>query len=237
MIEALSDSAISADLRAFGLDDPALLLSCHLMGPSQLADYAAGAPVITDDMPVLEHTAPAAVYVPGTVAANIGEMLQFRSPPPGAAALRGFDDAWTAVGLFYLAEASRDTMNLMVEANLLQQAVETCPRFLMARARLCASLHQSARILLESGESGMAWRALLSAVEVWPADPHALTDLAAMLNAQGRFDEAYRASGRALELEPGGVAALRARGRAALGMGLRDEAERALTTADRLWVD
>ena len=236
VMDGLTDSVLSRDLRPFGLDVPSVFLACHLMGPLQLEEYASGGATVTDDMPLLEYSAPRAVYRTGTVAENLGDMLTHRVPPTGAHTALGdrFDEAWRAVGLFYLAEAARDTQDLRREAMLLSQASEICPELLIARSRLAASLNQSARILLERNDVESAWTALVAANRAWPDDPSVLSDLAVLLNTQGRFEEAYHAARRALEIEPGSVSALNAFGRAALGSGLEEEASAALRAADSL---
>lgn len=52
------------DLAAFGLDDPFAVLGSVIAGPAALARFAAGAPVNTDDRPVVAYRAPRATYAP-----------------------------------------------------------------------------------------------------------------------------------------------------------------------------
>ncbi|WP_425260609.1 spermidine synthase [Rubrivivax sp. RP6-9] len=48
----------------FGLGDPLALLGSFVAGPASLARFAAGAPLNTDDHPVVAHLAPRSVYTP-----------------------------------------------------------------------------------------------------------------------------------------------------------------------------
>ncbi|NLP05229.1 hypothetical protein GX411_04705, partial [Candidatus Fermentibacteria bacterium] len=232
----LADPDVAADLAPFGLEEPRLFLALYAMGPAELAGYARGAPVVTDDDPLLETSAPRAVFGPSTVAPNISRILDLRSPPAGAESLygEGFIAAWEAVGLFQEAECARDSLLLSKEAELLSRAFERCPGFLQAGRRLAASLHQGAAVMLERGRPEEAWMLVNAAYATGLADATLLADLSSMETSLGMYGPALEHAAQALDMEPSSVAALRAWGRAAPGSGDREAARTALTLADSL---
>ena len=62
---------------AFGLADPWALLGSFVAGPASLARFAAGAPLNTDDHPVVSYLAPRATYAPeATPAERLTGLLQ-----------------------------------------------------------------------------------------------------------------------------------------------------------------
>ena len=232
----LSDPVIAADLAPFGLHHPEVFLATYVMGPEELRAYAGSAPVVTDCMPVLEYSAPSAVFGVSTVAGNLDAILEYRSPPEGAAETFGedFQSAWDAVELFHKAESARDRFILMEEAGLLQEAVDICPRFRLAGRRLAASLHQSAGIMLQRGNPETAWNLMNQAFATGEGDALMIADLSAMETTLGLYDQALIHASAALDMEPSSAAIMRAYGKAALGSGDPDTARWALGLADSL---
>ncbi len=232
----LADTTVAADLAPFGLDRPHVFLALYAMGPAELAAYSCGAPVVTDDRPLLETSAPRAVFRPSTVAPNISRILSMRVPPAGADSLFGeeFAAAWEAVGLFQQAECARDSLLLSREAELMAKAFERCPGFLLAGRRLAASLHQGAAVMLGRRRPEEAWRLANAAYSTGLADALLLADLSSMETSLGMYPMALEHASQALEMEPASVAALRAWGKASLGSGEPEAARRALALADSL---
>ena len=232
----LSDASVFSDLAPFGLDLPWVFLATLVMGPAELAEYAAGAPVVSDDRPILEYSAPEAVYGASTVAGNI-EAIMALATPAGGAVLRYGDDfqrACEAVRLFEEAESARDRRMLPEEAQLLSGAFTMCPEFLLAGSRLATSLHQSAAIMLERDNPQAAWEMMNSALATGRGDALLLADLASMEVILGLYPLALEHSSEALRMEPVSVAVLRSYGKAALGSGDQDAARRAMALADSL---
>lgn len=237
VFEGLREESVAEDLRRFGLDSPERFLACYVMGPERMRTFAADAPVVTDDKPVLEYTAPAAVFRQGLSEKNLESILELREPPPGADTLGPvFDRTWVAAELFHRAVAARAGMNLSREAELLRVAVDTAPGFLVAAHRLSESLHQSSRILLGRGNSAPAWRLLNRAVAVPGVRPSAslLTDLSLFESALDMWDSAHRHAEMALRREPLSAAATRALARATMGLGRTEEAKALFERADSL---
>jgi spermidine synthase len=70
---------VQALLRQIDLEDPLEFLSTFMMHEEQVRAYSAGAPVITDDLPVVEFTGPRSLNV-NTVSPNLAELLRYREP-------------------------------------------------------------------------------------------------------------------------------------------------------------
>jgi spermidine synthase len=239
VFDGLSREGVAEDLRPFGLEAPERFLASYMMGPRRLRAYAGDAPVVTDDRPLLEYTAPSAVFERGLSAENLQDILELREPPPGADTLGpAFDRAWRAAELFHTAVAARASMDLSRETELLRAAVDTAPEFLTAAHRLSESLHQSSRVLLGRGNSAMAWRLMWEAMRVPGARPSVslLTDLSVFESALDMWDGAHRHAEMALRREPLSAAATRALARATMGLGRTEEAKVLFDRADSLSV-
>ena len=73
----LQRSAITPPLGDFGLADEWALLGSFVAGPAALARFAAGAPLNTDDHPVVSYLAPRATYAPdATPAERLTDLLR-----------------------------------------------------------------------------------------------------------------------------------------------------------------
>ncbi len=238
VVRGLARPGVAEDLEPFGLDDPVVYLASWVTGPEGVRDYCAGAPVFTDARPLLEYTAPEAIFADSTTAPNLEEILALRQPPAEAARLEGFGRAWEASGLFLRAEAARARRNLALEAELLDSAVSVCPEMEIAARRLSTSMHQSARILLDRGEGPTAWRMMEMALEVTRhPSPALLTDLSLLSSSAGMYGRARQLADSALAREPMSASAHRALGRAQLGLGRQEQARRSLARADSLDAD
>jgi len=61
------------------LEDPTEFLGTFVMNEDMVREYAKGAPVMTDDLPLVEFTGPKALHV-NTISPNMAEFLKFREP-------------------------------------------------------------------------------------------------------------------------------------------------------------
>ena len=68
------------DLAALALDTPAHMLSTVLMGREAMVRFAAGAPAVTDDRPLVEFTGPKSLNGPDTVPVNLKALLPYAEP-------------------------------------------------------------------------------------------------------------------------------------------------------------
>jgi spermidine synthase len=75
--ERLADPRIRALLSEVDLEEPAEFLSTFVMGDALFTEYTSGAPVITDDRPLIEFTGPRSLAV-NTISPNIGELIEYR---------------------------------------------------------------------------------------------------------------------------------------------------------------
>jgi spermidine synthase len=65
-LDRLQDGALAERLHALGLDDPLAVLGSFIAGPQALRRFAAGAPLNSDDFPIVAQRAPFATYAPGS---------------------------------------------------------------------------------------------------------------------------------------------------------------------------
>jgi hypothetical protein len=84
-LEAASP-ALREDLASFHLESPAGFDALLVLGEADLARLAEGAPLNTDDLPLLEFSAPLALYEPTTVAENDNLLHAARSIDPAGVA-------------------------------------------------------------------------------------------------------------------------------------------------------
>lgn len=77
--ERLARPNIKRIMGEIDLEDPIEFLSTFLMNEDVVREYARGAPVMTDDMPLVEFTGPKSLSV-NTISPNIGELIRHREP-------------------------------------------------------------------------------------------------------------------------------------------------------------
>lgn len=95
----MPSARLRQDLAALALDSPAHMLSTFFMGRDAMARFAEGAPVVTDDRPLVEFTGPKSLNGPDTIPANLKALLPYAEPAtrflstePGAADSRLRDE-------------------------------------------------------------------------------------------------------------------------------------------------
>ncbi|MGM9491392.1 fused MFS/spermidine synthase [Ideonella sp. YS5] len=82
---------------AFGFEDPLALLGSFVAGPSSLRQWAAGAPLNTDDRPVVAYRAPRATYAPqGPPVDRLVAWLGQLDPQTDSLVDRDGDQAWSS---------------------------------------------------------------------------------------------------------------------------------------------
>jgi len=79
--EKMSRAKIKKDLAQVYLDDPFLLLSFLLFNEQAVRSFSKGAPIHTDNHPILEFQAPKGIFLPSgtTTSATLGALEQWRS--------------------------------------------------------------------------------------------------------------------------------------------------------------
>ena len=191
----LQRAAFTPAPAAFGLTDPWALLGSFVAGPASLARFAAGAPLNTDDHPVVSYLAPRATYAPeATPAARLLSLLQQWSVDADELLAADTDASQRARLTAYLA-----ARQVYLRAGVGVQAVADPARMLaQVRAPLLAALRLSPDFLpayeplvrlamaLRASEP-MAAKALLEELtRVAPLQPQAWQPLQAHQGQNGR---------------------------------------------------
>lgn len=79
VMERLSMPNIRRLLTDIDLEDPYEFLTTFVMNEDMVRMYADGAPVMSDDMPIVEFTGPVSLHL-NTISPNIAELLGYREP-------------------------------------------------------------------------------------------------------------------------------------------------------------
>ncbi len=166
----LASAAVPGPAAAFGIDDDLALLGSFIAGPGSLAKFSAGAPLNTDDHPVVAYQAPRITYAPDSrprdrLAALLREVTispeDLLVPPSEAAWSARLAAYWRARGQFL--EAGRDVRPTGDVRGMLGQVREP----LLAVLRTSPDFHPAFDPLLQmavalSGVDPQAARALLN---------------------------------------------------------------------------
>jgi spermidine synthase len=213
----MSSAAPHGDLTRISLADPARLLSCFIMDEQSLRKYIDGAPVISDDLPCLEFSAPRNLVLPleRMWSENMSDLLARRVPvlpfctstdSSSAAEIRRCGKASSRImkagilnarGMFSDAlETADSALSLMpgdTTARMLRR--ETIDDIL----QLCLN---DAHICRSRGNSKAAERAYLRALAVDSFCVPANTELATLYNALGTFDKGLEYARKAVASSP-----------------------------------
>jgi Flp pilus assembly protein TadD len=183
---ALANVGIDKDAAAFAL------LSLYAGGPRELQQYAAGAPVQSDDRMALEYSAPRGIY--GRTTNDNAAALRALSPAPPPAVRAAFaaatDAAWT----------SRGTMLLKADAHGAAYDAFLHAATLNSRSALALAGMSDAAAGARRVKDEQAWLVALAARE--PANAAVAIELARVLASSGQYDHAWQAAGRAVENAP-----------------------------------
>ncbi len=243
------------DFARVGLEHPAGLLADFLLGAADLARFAAGSALNTDDTLWLEFSAPRSLYDLNTVDLNHAILRGYRSaadPPLSAEDAERLNTAAVryAIGQAYLA---KELPNLAEREFVLAGRLD--PAFLPARlaeaelliqrGRALAAVKQlddvarrapgevRAHLLLASAyqQQGLleeARAALRHAASLEPRDPETRLRLAALLRQTGDYGTAHREYAAVRRARPEDVEVLIAMAEAALMAGAAEDALREL---------
>jgi spermidine synthase len=199
------------DLATVSALEPEALLALHVASDRRLAAFASAAPVQTDDAPTLEFTAPTGLFAARSTAL-VDELrrLSLAEPRPDAVAraessvtaaswtrratllagARAYDPAWHAArrALDLDAEES-EACDVLERAGVplgrldetlayLRALVQRSPRALSPKIGL-------SRLYAASGLAEAALREAVAAVQAFPGEPRALTQLASVVADAG----------------------------------------------------
>ena len=176
----LADTVLRADLdyshwggREYRLSRPSVLFASFLCGPGGLAALARGAPILTDDRPVLDH---ATVGVDERVPTELGSL------------------AWLRKHL----EPIQSQLSSPLEPDTLA-AIATIREKNLADIAASATLR---RVDLEGGDIGSAFAFVSAALKQNPESAEAHRLMGEALALQGRYDEARESYQRAAAMRP-----------------------------------
>jgi spermidine synthase len=191
---------VAADLASVGVIEPFQILSLFVTHGPRLAEWAAGAPVQSDNKAALEFSGPSSAL--GRARADNAEILRGIAEGPGmrpAAIERALDAAtpaeWRNRGLMLLrADATRPAYADFV------RAIEGNPN----DDRALEGLIEASAQLRRSADTG----GLLTRLASDPTHLPAKLTLSRFLASQGQYDEAVRVMLGVLQGDSGNVAAL-----------------------------
>ena len=191
----MSNTTVSADLSSLGVVDAFALKSLQQAGPAQLAAFAEGARVFTDDHLTLEFTAPRELHSPN--AGKNGAALRGLNSSPSTAtaaqlrnraAMLAKADHYEQAFDDYAAAVARDPLDVAALDGLVTTAV------ILKKAETALSLVRSitlpqntverqvaiSRLLAASGDRDAALSAARDAVALAPQSPRGYEQLASL---------------------------------------------------------
>jgi spermidine synthase len=183
------------DMRGLGLRSPFSLVADFVLGEEETARYADRAWLNTDDLPLLEFSAPNSLYA-DTVALNASVMEGFKTAEflPG----RGLGPS-----VLDSAQFRHDLGVAFAEKGNLERARVEFDRALRVSSRHVPSLIERGKVLLAMRLPLRAHEDLMTAVAINPEEAEAYVLLGGLYQAQRMTAQAERSLRKAVELEPG----------------------------------
>ena len=186
---------VREDLQRLDVREPLALLSCYLLDEKDVARFAAGSRVNTDDMPILAFTTPRNLYS-ATADLNHNLLSSFRSGE--FPEMENFNEQrvtnrasfWYHLGIAY------DFKNIPKEARRrYERAISVDPNFAPAYVGLALNLYKDEKVT-------DAVKNLKKAIELDPSGAEAYYNLAQIYHSQGVKDEAISNYKSAIQLSP-----------------------------------
>jgi len=194
MITAWQRTGVRDDLQRVAVREPFALLSLFVGGPAEMAWYAAGATIQTDDRMALEFSGPFAVFAGATTnhAASLRALLDKGERPPAIErALTGATAAqWSDRGAMMLAAEAFDS------------AYRDYTRALDQGASDKPAIDGFVRAAGAARKEDDAERRLRQMIQSRPAEAATRVALAQLLGTRGRFDEAVAIATEATMVAP-----------------------------------
>jgi spermidine synthase len=194
MITTWQRTGVREDLQRVAVREPFALLSLFVGGPAEMARYAAGATIQTDDRMALEFSGPFAVFAGATTnhAASLRTLLDNGQRPPAIErALTGASAAqWSGRGAMMLAAEAFDS------------AYRDYTRALDQGASDKATIDGFVRAAGVARKEDDAERRLRQMIRSRPAEAPTRVALAQLLGTRGRFEEAIGIATEATTVAP-----------------------------------
>ena len=190
---------VREDLEGVAVREPMALLSLFVGGPAEMARYASGAAVQSDDRMALEFSAPSAVFanVSANHAGTLRALLDKGRRPPA------IERALTAAR----AEQWRDRAAMMIAAEAFDSAYLDYTKALDLGASDTSTLDGFVRAAGVARREDDAERRLRTMIRWRGIEPAPRVALAQLLGTRGRFDEAVAIATEATKLAPADASA------------------------------
>jgi spermidine synthase len=186
---------VREDLQRLDIREPLALLSCYLLGEEDVARFATGSRVDTDDRPILAFTTPRNLY---SATANLNHNLLSSFRTEEFPKMKNFNEQrvtnrasfWYHLGIAY------DFRNIPKEARRhYEKAISVDPNFAPPYIGLALNLYKD-------GKVPDAVKKLKKAIEIDPAGAEAYYNLAQIYHSQGAKEEAISNYRSAIRLSP-----------------------------------
>jgi len=153
--EKLARAKIEQDLGQFYLDDPFLLLSLSLLNEEAVRNFSKGAPIHSDNHPILEFQAPKGIFLPSamTMSATLESLEQSRSDV--FAILKEIEDAALAERITLYARSRAQAMQgeiLLSRDEPLKRVVAEYQKALSIAPDIAQVKYRLAEFLFAGGE-------------------------------------------------------------------------------------
>jgi spermidine synthase len=197
MITAWERPGVRDDLQRVAVREPFALLSLFVGGPAEMARYAGGAAVQTDDRMALEFSGPFAVFA-GTTTNHAGELRALLDHGQRPAAIERALAGATAAHW-------RDRATMMLAAEAFDSAYRDYAQALDLGASDKATIDGFVRAAGAARKEDDAERRLRQMIQSRPTEPATRVALAQLLGTRGRFDDAVAIATEATMLAPADV--------------------------------
>jgi spermidine synthase len=213
----MADRGVRADLEKISLSDPKRLLSCFLMDERAVAAYVKDVPVMTDDRPLIEFSAPRNLVAAtdGLWLVNMNDLEQRRVPVPAftaradsasKAALDRFTEGASLYMKSQMSMARQDCFRALheIDSALTLLPGDTTARMVRGEAadKAMAQCLNTARTLRRLGNLAAAEGAYLQALGVDSTDAALQTEVATLYNTLGMVDKGLLHAEKAVAISP-----------------------------------
>lgn len=187
--------SVREDMQRLDIREPLALLSCYLLDEEGVAQLTAGSRINTDNLPILEFSAPRSLYLE-TANSNHNLLSSFRTEE--FPKMKNFDQqrVISRASFWYHLGTAYDFKGMPNEARRrYEKAISVDTGFAPAYVGLALNLYKDKR-------TPDAIKNLKKAIALDPAGPDAYYNLAQIYHSQGLRDEAISNYESAIKLSP-----------------------------------
>jgi spermidine synthase len=214
---------VRADLERVGIESPYGLLGHFLMDEQSVRSYSAGAPLHTDNRPILEFSAPKHLYETG-IQANLAGMVPYIGSISPLLTNVADPDAESEIQQYVQARShSIQALRFMGQDNWEKALAETEEALVNNPGDIfMREMHVQACLLL--GQAQRATRSLVEGIDAVPSYAPFYAELADIYQELKQYEEAIEVYGEGLKLVPDNAFAYYWRGFVHLQLNNYDEA-------------